>query len=664
MSVNPDIQVERDTATFRSIDVTHMLDGSPEATNQRRIRQKQIGDDPQINRRNIIFMSHEERYEAAIARGLRIEQLKAEHDWDIMDENNAIMWCFSDIAMFVHKVMFIPAIERLGNKEQHDKWLPLAIDHKILGTYAQTELGHGTFLRGLEMEARYDKSTEEFVISTPKHSSMKWWPGSLGHSSSHAVLLATLYIDDQNCGMQPFIVQLRDLNTWKPLPGVEVGGIGPKMALATTDNGFLVLNNVRIPRDQMLMKYAQVSKDGKFTKSGAAKANYSTMMLVRVGIAHSCYFSLAVGATIVTRYSAVRRQGEIKPGAPEVKILDYQTQQLKVIPSIATAYAFHFCKEHLKWYYIETFQQIQQNDFSGLPEIHCVTSGLKAYMSDIATAQLETLRRACGGNGYLLSNGITNTYIQTLALPTVEGENTVLYLQVARYLMKCLKVAATGEAVKGSLSYMNEKIKTPYTSGLVTREDYSNVKKLLKLYQNMTVRLTQKAGDHLNKLHVSGQPKYEAWNNTSVQLVNAAKAYCQTYVLGMNIEGLSTQAVDLPGDALEVIHQLCVFYALHGITEQSGNFLETGCINITELHIIQQEAQEMMAKIRKNAVALVDAFDIPDNLLNSTLGCYDGNAYQHLYDSAKSDPMNQKQVLPAFEKYIKPMLQGKHTSKL
>ena len=41
--------------------------------------------------------------------------------------------------------------------------------------------------------------------------------------------------------------------------GISVGDIGPKMGYFGMDNGFLALDNIRIPRDQMLMKYSQVS---------------------------------------------------------------------------------------------------------------------------------------------------------------------------------------------------------------------------------------------------------------------------------------------------------------------------------------------------------------------------------------------------------------------
>ena len=36
----------------------------------------------------------------------------------------------------------------------------------------------GTFVRGLETTATYDKTTQEFVIHSPSLSACKWWPGN------------------------------------------------------------------------------------------------------------------------------------------------------------------------------------------------------------------------------------------------------------------------------------------------------------------------------------------------------------------------------------------------------------------------------------------------------------------------------------------------------
>ena len=44
----------------------------------------------------------------------------------------------------------------------------------------------------------------------------------------------------------------------------------------------------------------------------------------------------------------------------------------------------------------------------------------------------ETCRRSCGGHGYLLTSGVANIVLDSMATVTYEGENTVLYLQTAK----------------------------------------------------------------------------------------------------------------------------------------------------------------------------------------------------------------------------------------
>ncbi len=48
--------------------------------------------------------------------------------------------------------------------------------------------------------------------------------------------------------------------------------------------------------------------------------------------------------------------------------------------------------------------------------------------------------------------------------------------------------------------------------------------------------------------------------------------------------------------------------------------------------------------IRQEAVPLVDAFDIDDQILNSCLGRYDGDVYTHMYQWAKRAPRNKSKV--------------------
>ena len=73
--------------------------------------------------------------------------------------------------------MWIPALMGQADEAQPAAWLPPSQRLELIGTYAQTELGHGTFVRGLETTATYDPAAQQFVIHSPTLSSTKWWPG-------------------------------------------------------------------------------------------------------------------------------------------------------------------------------------------------------------------------------------------------------------------------------------------------------------------------------------------------------------------------------------------------------------------------------------------------------------------------------------------------------
>lgn len=95
--------------------------------------------------------------------------------------------------MSLHFVMFVPTIMGQGTLEQQIEWLGKAWDCSIIGTYAQTEMGHGTFLRGLETRADYDEKTQEFVLNSPTLTAYKWWPGGCKYFKCH-IFVVVIFI--------------------------------------------------------------------------------------------------------------------------------------------------------------------------------------------------------------------------------------------------------------------------------------------------------------------------------------------------------------------------------------------------------------------------------------------------------------------------------------
>lgn len=194
------------------------------------------------------FLTREQEYVKALQSAIGIWELMRKHKLPLDDGIDMRNLLGFPGGLELHIGMFIPSILSQGTQEQQAKWLPLCNRLQIIGTYAQTELGHGTFIRGLETLAVYDKEQDSFVVHSPTLTATKWWPGGLGKTATHVILMARLFIDGNDYGPHGFVVQIRDMETHRPLDGVEVGDIGPKLGFNGVDNGWLRFDHVVIPR--------------------------------------------------------------------------------------------------------------------------------------------------------------------------------------------------------------------------------------------------------------------------------------------------------------------------------------------------------------------------------------------------------------------------------
>ena len=61
--------------------------------------------------------------------------------------------------------------------------------------YAQTELAHGSYVKGIRTTATLDRNSDCFILNTPDTGATKWWIGGLGKVANHAILIARLVID-------------------------------------------------------------------------------------------------------------------------------------------------------------------------------------------------------------------------------------------------------------------------------------------------------------------------------------------------------------------------------------------------------------------------------------------------------------------------------------
>lgn len=81
-------------------------------------------------------------------------------------------------------------------------------------------------------------------------------------------------------------------------------------------------------------------------------------------------------------------------------------------------------------------------------------------------------------------------------------------------------------------------------------------------------------------------------------------------------------------------------------------------IKESDIQQLQQKLEACLAQIRPNAIGIVDGFDIPDHILCSALGAYDGNVYERLFAEAQKSPLNQEPVNRSFHMYLKPFMKS------
>uniref|UniRef100_A0A8C5AR38 Acyl-coenzyme A oxidase n=1 Tax=Gadus morhua TaxID=8049 RepID=A0A8C5AR38_GADMO len=644
--MNPDILRERQNATFDIEKLTNILDGGAERTNRRREIRELVGSCKGLLT-NILQRGHS-RLPTMILK-LR--------EYGISDPVE-INWYKSYVHRFrgnpleIHLAMFLPTLLNQATPEQMDRFFTPSWDLEIIGTYAQTEMGHGTHLRGLETTATFDPATQEFVMHSPTVTSIKWWPGGLGKTSNHAIVLAQLYTQGKCHGLNAFIVPLRSMGTHMPLPGIVIGDIGPKFGFDAVDNGYLKLEHVRIPRENMLMKYAQVKPDGSYVKPLSSKLTYGTMVFIRSLIVGNAGIVLSQCCTIAIRYSAVRHQSEIRAGEAEPQILDYQTQQHKLFPLLATAYAFLFAGQYMIDTYNRISGDINQGDLSEMPELHALSAGLKAFTTWTANTGIEVCRMSCGGHGYSRSSALPDIYVEFTPSCTYEGENTVMMLQTARFLMKSYRQVQAGQQLSGAVSYLNKVHHRVMAPQAVSSQLDLNLNTLVDLYEIRAAMLVELAAQSIQQESARGKCQEDSWNNSTIDLVRASDAHCHYMVLKMFRD--KVDQIEDPG-VHSVMSTLAHLYAIHGMGNFTGDFLQAGVLTGAQVPSVSKCLKGLLAEVRPSAVLLVDAFDHHDKMLNSVLGRHDGNVYEAMFEWARSSPLNRTEVHESFHKHLKPL---------
>jgi len=689
-TMNADLQRERANATFDVETLTNLLDGGKDRTARRRQLEAMISRDPTgiFSTADNPYLHRTDLHVRALAKHVRLVELcrkigiGEQSNGEILGDPDfplLVAGLADDLPTSLHWVMFVPNIISLCDKEQQAKWLPLCRDWRMIGCYAQTELGHGSNVRALETTATFRPESKDgmkggsFIINSPTLTSTKFWPGTLGRTANHAMVIARL-IDGTGTdrGMHNFLVPLRSMKDHSLLPGVKTGDIGPKIGYNTMDNGFAQFNHVEIPRRNMAMRFATVDSHGTYKKKvvsdAGSKVAYITMMQVRAHIVNEAGKNLAQACTVAIRYSAVRRQGFGEDESSELQIIDYKQQQHRLFSMLACSYCFFFTGKKLLERMHATERKLVQNKpvtKTYISDVHASSSGLKSFTTMTAAEGMEDCRKACGGHGFLQSSGLpelVNTYLQS---PTVEGDNHMLPQQVVKVLIKLVQAVANGDDLSdykpcdssGLIPSLQNICSGKRETGLARSEDdLLDLECLVDAFRHRAARVLAQVAAKLEKeVQSQGKSLQQAWNACLVDMARASRSYAQFLLLNNFVDGIDQDTIVGVAEK-NVLRDLARLFGLYWMERELGDFLEDGYLNGKQSQWVHSNVLRVLDAIRPNAVALVDARDFSDFRLKSALGRYDGDVYPAIMEASKRDPLNKEDVGPGYKEHLKRLI--------
>ncbi|TCC11167.1 acyl-CoA dehydrogenase [Kribbella soli] len=540
---------------------------------------------------------------------------------------------FGDLSLMVKAGvqfgLFAGAILHLGTEKHHERYLADAISGRLLGCFAMTETGHGSNVQALGTTATYDETRGEFVVHTPSAAARKDYIGNAARHGRMAAVFAQLIVGGERHGVHCLMVPIRDADG-SALPGVTLSDCGPKLGLNGVDNGRIVFDQVRVPREALLDRYAQVDADGTY-RSAIENPDrrfftmLGTLVQGRVSVGGAAINASKVALTIAIRYGAQRRQFGAPGSNEEAILLDYRMHQRRLLPLLARTYALHFAQAEL----VEEFARVFDDDQGEHDRraLEAQAAGTKALGTWHATETIQMCREACGGAGYLAENRLATLKADTDVFTTFEGDNTVLMQLVAKGLLTDYRESfgkldplgmarfVTAQAVeiaveKAALRPLIERLRdvVPNRSDAADpdaglRDDAYHSGLLRFREEHMLAGVARRLKGGID----AGDDPFDVFNRCQDHVIAAGRAHVDRIV----VEAFQTAVRNAPEEIRPRLQDLYDLHALATIEGERAWYLEHGRLSPGRSKAITALVNELCAVVRPAAVELVDAFGVP-----------------------------------------------------
>eukprot|EP00392_Amoebophrya_sp_AT5.2_P008922 g8950.t1 len=253
----------------------------------------------------------------------------------------------------------------------------------------------------------------------------------------------------------------------------------------------------------------------------------------------------------------------------------------------------------------------------------------------LAVDGMEQCRKALGGHGYLNCAGVGPNTLSVLPQATYEGDFVVLSIQVGQVLLG----AVTAKMMKGKKS-------NPHTPLLQYIYDFDpTAERKPPTMDELVVKANwvhYSTAETFQEAVMAAGGKIGASALDEVKIEMMRMTYSHAYV--MYATAFLEQLKQVPKNLAQALTPLFTLYCLTVIDSGYdkggglGDFIACGALPGDDRRIsalVTKEIKRCLQLRRTDAVPLMDGWNLPDFLLNSVLGRYDGRVYEALYEQTK-----------------------------
>ena len=415
------------------------------------------------------------------------------------------------------------------------------------------------------------------------------------------------------------------------MEGVESGDIGRKLGYNSKDNGFMRFTNFRVPKISLLGKYLKITSNGTVEQTGDIKIKYTGMMRARTTLLMSSYYNMFRVLQITCRYSILRKQFTDSEGK-EIRVFDYQLQRYKIAKHLCRVYAMSLGLYKVMELIRQNELAIEKGEFGYFQQIHLLLCQCKAFYTWWDYACVRDSIQACGGHGYSAYSGLVGPFVQNFANQILEGENTLLCLQVAKYLLNLAKKINMGDpsSAIGQFEYLLQDADLEEYTAPATKESLSDFNTIIRLFQKNSSFFVKKTSMNFIKFNLQGLDMKETFNyKMGSQLLNMAKNHALLSITEnffRKVESIEA------GPIKKALNSLAIIYACEIFQEYAGNFGESSCLSGDHFKLLSEMYEEHIDLITPDLLTLCEAMQIPDELLASAIAHSNGKPYDNLYN--------------------------------